>query len=75
MQNKQTKTVETDEYSHLKGSAAVSDAIYDHTLHDGMRDNYEGDYDVSHGIMTDDDYDTSGNINQSRVEKSDSLYN
>ncbi|VDI66831.1 Hypothetical predicted protein [Mytilus galloprovincialis] len=75
MRNQQTKTLDTDVYSHLKGGAAVSDAIYDHTLRNGIRDNFEGDYDVSRGIMTGDDYDVSGNFNQSQVKNSDSLYN
>lgn len=75
MRNQQTKTLDTDVYSHLKGGSVVSDAIYDHTLRNGIRDNFEGDYDVSRGIMTDDDYDVSGNFNQSQVKNSDSLYN
>lgn len=75
MRNQQTKTLDTDVYSHLKGGSVVSDTIYDHTLRNGIRDNFEGDYDVSRGIMTDDDYDVSGNFNQSQVKNSDSLYN
>lgn len=75
MRNQETKTMETNVYSHLNGSVPASDAIYDHTMRDGIRDNCEGDYDVSHGIMTDDDYDVSGNFNQSQVKKSDALYN
>ncbi|XP_071140830.1 uncharacterized protein [Mytilus edulis] len=75
MRNQQTKTMEMDVYSHLKGIVPVSDVIYDHTLRDGIRDNCEGDYDVSHGILTDDDYDVSGNFNQSQVKNTDSMYN
>lgn len=74
MGNQQTKTRDTDVYSHMKDNVAVSDSIYDHTLRDGIRDIYEGYYDVSHGIMTDDDYDVSGNLTRSEVKNADSLY-
>ncbi|OPL21495.1 hypothetical protein AM593_06113, partial [Mytilus galloprovincialis] len=62
-------------YSHLGNTLDDSDVMYDHTVRHTVLNTGDGDYGITHRILTEDDYDVSGNYRLSLTNKKDPVYN
>ncbi|CAC5401759.1 unnamed protein product [Mytilus coruscus] len=68
-------TNESNSYSHIRNTVDDSDVTYDHTIRHAVHDTCNGDYGIAHRILTEDDYDVSGNFRQSLSNTADPVYN
>ncbi|XP_063438650.1 uncharacterized protein LOC134719587 [Mytilus trossulus] len=62
-------------YSHSRNTVDDPDVMYDHTIRHTVRNTGDGDYGITHRILTEGDYDVSGNYRQSLNSETDPVYN
>lgn len=62
-------------YSHLGNTLDDSDVMYDHTVRHTVQNTGDGDYGIAHRILTEDDYDVSGNYRLSLTNQKNPVSN